>query len=158
MIKFCCIYTCWVRSCNYDNQIVDHCGIGWHNECSVNDRLSNAMYTLSHNYLQEGCINSKFLPDVNSRILHTSFNILFHFLPVLWMDDCLLKKSIIEHTYLLSNAHYFLYIDYWTDNAFSSLMTKVQLLQPLYYINVITGLLWYSHWSKVVIEVCVHEI
>jgi len=35
----------------------------------------------------------------------------------------------------------FLYIDYRTDHAFSTLMTKAQLIQPFYCINMITEVL-----------------
>ena len=128
---------------------------------SVNNLLSNAMYTLSHNYLQESCINSKFLPGGSSFLVEsvTQASIFYSVLfPCYERISAFRKKSIIEHAYLLSNAHYFLYIDYWTGNAFSTLMTKAQSLQPLYYINVMTEVLWYTHQSKVVIEVCVHEI
>ena len=47
----------------------------------------------------------------------------------------------IEHAYLLFNAHYFLYIDYQIDHAFSTLLTKVQPVQHLCCINVITEVL-----------------
>ena len=105
---------------------------------SVNNRISNATYTLSHNCLQEGCINFKYSPGDSSFLVEYVMQVFVSramngYLPT--------KKSIIEHVHLLSNVHYFLYIDYRTDHTFSTLITKAQPVQPLYYINVITELL-----------------
>ena len=76
---------------------------------SVNNLLLNAMYTLSHNYLQEGCINSKFSPGGSSFLVEsvTQVSIFYSVLFLCYERiSAFRKKSIIEHAYLLSNSVY----------------------------------------------------
>ena len=107
---------------------------------SVNNLLLNAMYTLSHNYLQEGCINSKFSPGGSSFLVESVTQVSI-FYSVLF---CAMNGYLLSGKNPLSNMHIYyriLYIDYRTGNTFSTLMTKAQSLQPLYYINVMTEVL-----------------
>ena len=102
------------------------------------------MYTLSHDYLQEGCINSKFSPGGNSFLESvTQASIFYSVLFPCYEQISAFQKNPLSNMCItvLLNAHYFLYIDYRTGNAFSTLMTKAQPLQPLYYINVMTEVL-----------------
>ena len=57
------------------------------------------MYTLSHNYLQEGCINSKFSPGGNSFLESVTQASIFYsvLFPCYERISAFRKKSIIEH-------------------------------------------------------------